>query len=197
MRMAVAVLTILSSAACVPAWRVAPLAAGAVPTRLPEKSNSTPSPWPKRSVSLAPGAISGACPSEQMSCFPGCAFVGDAYACGTELLLLAGGLAATLIYVAAAEALTLEDFCGKYGALCMKARPKAQPRRYPDKTVCIFIGSGGSPTWGKGLTCRYNCNGDRIEMRLEPPANRCPGEDALNNLIEWAKLKWLEITRLL
>jgi hypothetical protein len=123
--------------------------------------------------------------------------VGDTLACGNALIQVAGGLAASMIYLAAEEAISLQDFCGKYGALCAKARPKAEPRRFPDSTPCIFLGAGGSSMWGKGLTCKYNCKGEVLEMQLEPPEDHCPGDDATENLIEWLKIKWLEIKRVL
>jgi len=145
----------------------------------------------------APRSIAGACPSPEMSCYPGCAMVGDTLACGNALVLMAGSLAASLIYLAAEETISLQDFCGKYGTLCMKARPRAEPKRFPDSTPCIFLGAGGSPMWGKGLTCKYNCNNVVLEMQLVPPENRCPGDDTEKNLIEWLKIKWLEIKRVL
>ena len=149
-----------------------------------------------RSAPPAPGAISEACPSEQMSCYPGCAKVGDNYACGTALIALAGGLAAALVYVAAAEGLSLEAFCGKYGTLCAKAEPKAEPRRYPVDTICELVGSGGTVGWGKTLKCRYNCNGEVIELLVALPADKCPLEDMVN-WIKWEKIKGLPVGKIL
>lgn len=92
--------------------------------------------------------------------------VGDTLACGKALVLIAGSLAASMIYLAAEE-------------------------------PCIFLGAGGSSMWGKGLTCKYNCKGEVLEMQLDPPEDRCPGDDAPENLIEWLTIKWLEIKRVL
>lgn len=149
------------------------------------------------SKAASPRPIAEVCPTAEMSCYPGCALVGDTLACGPALVLMAGSLAASLVYLAAEEAISLQDFCGKYGTLCAKAKPRAEPQRFPDSTPCIFLGAGGSSMWGKGLTCKYNCKGEVLEMQLEPPENRCPGDDAKENLIEWLKIKWLEIKRVL
>lgn len=61
-----------------------------------------------------------ACPVETMSCYPGCAVVGDTYACGKTLIELTGSLAGAIEAVARADGLSLEDFCGKYEVLCAK-----------------------------------------------------------------------------
>jgi hypothetical protein len=65
----------------------------------------------------ASGLIAGVCPNPEMSCYPGCAMAGDTLACGKALVLIAGSLAASMIYLAAEEAIPLQDFCGRYGAL--------------------------------------------------------------------------------
>jgi hypothetical protein len=137
----------------------------------------------------------GVCPSTEMSCYPGCATVGDVYACGAQLILVAGSLAAALLVLANAEAMPIEDFCNKYGTLCAKAKPKAKPRRYPDNTDCQLLGSGGSSIWGKGLTCTYRCGGDTLVMQLEPPQSTCPGYDAPEGIVKWLLIKWLEIIK--
>jgi hypothetical protein len=61
-----------------------------------------------------------ACPVESMSCYPGCAVVGDTYACGKTLLEISGGLSAAIEAIAIHEGMSLEDFCGKYEILCTK-----------------------------------------------------------------------------
>ncbi len=44
--------------------------------------------------------------------------------------------------------------------------------------------------------CRYSCHGEIIEL-LVLPADKCPGEGAPNNRIEWRRLKWLPIENIL
>jgi hypothetical protein len=61
-----------------------------------------------------------ACPSEQMSCHPGCASVGDTHACGPRLLELAGTLEKAIELIARQESLSMEDFCKKHSVLCAK-----------------------------------------------------------------------------
>lgn len=139
--------------------------------------------------------IAQVCPTESMSCYPGCATVGDSYGCGAQLILLAGGLAAATLVLAKTEGMPLQDFCNKYGVLCAKARPRAEPQRFPDNTPCTLVGSGGSSIYGKGLTCKYKCNGEDLVMRLDPPESSCPGEDTIDYVIKWIAIKWLEIVR--
>lgn len=74
-------------------------------------------------------------------------------------------------------------------------RSCSSPRRYPDETHCIFLGAGGSSLWGKGLTCKYNCNDEVVEMQLAPPEDRCPGESV--GWVKWLEIKWLEIKKIL
>ena len=61
-----------------------------------------------------------ACPSESMSCHPGCANVGDVHACGQTLVDLAGNLEKAIELIASQEGLSLEDFCKKHDVLCAK-----------------------------------------------------------------------------
>lgn len=186
---------ILIMIACVTHWEAAPVMAGTAPLRLPTSPGPESQALPMRPDPPAPRAISGACPSEQMSCYPGCANVGDNYACGKALITLAGGLAAALAYLAAAEGLSLEAFCGKYGTLCAKAKPEAEPSRHPDHTPCHLVGSGGVAD--RLLKCRYKCNGELIQMLVAPPAIKCPGYGPRDNLIKWEKIKWLPIDKIL
>jgi hypothetical protein len=71
-----------------------------------------------------------ACPSETMSCYPGCAQVGEVYACGQQLITSAGGLAEAIIVLAEAEALSIEDFCKKHTVLCTKGGVQNKENEY-------------------------------------------------------------------
>ena len=163
--------------------------------RVPNGAPVVPVIVPMAPTGSHQSTISGPCPSPSMSCYPGCATVGESFACGNQLVLLAGGLAAALLYIAAAESLTLPDFCNKYGTLCAKAHSKAEPKRYADQEPCLFLGAGGDPMWRKGLTCKYRCKDDVLEMQLDPPESKCPGDDG--SLVDWGKIKWLDIKKIL
>ncbi|WP_169800780.1 hypothetical protein [Archangium gephyra] len=71
-----------------------------------------------------------ACPVETMSCYPGCAQVGELYACGAQLIVLAGGLTAALIAVAESEDTSVDDFCKKHTALCAKGGVQNKENEY-------------------------------------------------------------------
>lgn len=65
-----------------------------------------------------------------MSCYPGCAVVGDTYACGAGLVTLAGSLGAAIEAIALYEGLTMEDFCTKYEVLCAKGGKQNYANEY-------------------------------------------------------------------
>jgi hypothetical protein len=71
-----------------------------------------------------------ACPSETMSCYPGCAQVGEIYACGAQLIAVVGGLAAAIIAVAEADGMSIEDFCKKHTILCSKGGVQNKENEY-------------------------------------------------------------------
>jgi hypothetical protein len=71
-----------------------------------------------------------ACPSETMSCYPGCAQVGEIYACGAQLIAVAGGLAGAIIAVAEADGMSVDDFCKKHTILCSKGGVQNKENEY-------------------------------------------------------------------
>lgn len=71
-----------------------------------------------------------ACPVETMSCYPGCAQIGETYACGAQLIALAGSLAAAIIAVADAEGVSVEDFCKNNTILCSKGGVQNKANEY-------------------------------------------------------------------
>lgn len=73
------------------------------------------------------------------------------------------------------------------------AMPRSAANAKPASST--LVGSGGSSIYGKGLTCKYKCNGEDLVMRLDPPQSSCPGEDTIDYVIEWIAIKWLEIVR--
>jgi len=65
-----------------------------------------------------------------MSCYPGCVQVGELYACGAQLIILAGGLTAAIIVVAEAEDTSVDNFCKKHTALCAKGGVQNKENEY-------------------------------------------------------------------
>lgn len=75
-----------------------------------------------------------------MSCYPGCASVGGTYACGQQLVELAGSLASAIEVLATAEGLSLEDFCKKNEALCAKGGKQNIDNEYVEKARLLSKG---------------------------------------------------------
>lgn len=120
-----------------------------------------------------PGGLH-ACPVETMSCYPGCAVVGDTYACGAGLVTLAGGLAAAIEAIALYEGMTLEDFCAKYEVLCAKGGKKNIDNEYVRQAKELPKGTDPCK-WLRGLQEDASVRGDTIEEQKIKQAQKALG----------------------
>ena len=115
-----------------------------------------------------------ACPVETMSCYPGCAVVGDTYACGPGLVTLAGGLAAALEAIALYEGLTMEDFCTKYEVLCAKGGKQNYVNEYVRQAKDLPKGTDPCE-WLRGLQEDAAARGDTLEGQKIKKAQKVLG----------------------
>jgi hypothetical protein len=97
-----------------------------------------------------------------MSCYPGCAVVGDTYACGAGLVTLAGGMAGALEAIALYEGMTLEDFCTKYEVLCAKGGKQNYDNEYVRKARELPKGTDPCQ-WLRDLKQDASARGDTVE----------------------------------
>jgi hypothetical protein len=109
-----------------------------------------------------------------MSCYPGCAVVGDTYACGKTLIEIAGGLAAAIEAVALAEGLSLEDFCGKYEVLCAKGGKKNIDNEYVRKVKDLPKGTDPCE-WLRSLQKDASVRDDTVEVDKIKKAQKALG----------------------
>lgn len=120
-----------------------------------------------------PGGLH-ACPVETMSCYPGCAVVGDTYACGPGLVTLAGGLAAAIEAIALYEGMTLEDFCTKYEVLCAKGGKQNIDNEFVDQAK--VLPKGVDPCeWLRGLQNDASSRDDTAEVQKIKKAQKALG----------------------
>src|SRR5262249_40154665 len=125
------------------------------------------------STESLPGGLH-ACPVETMSCYPGCAVVGDTYACGAGLVTLAGGLTAALEAIALYEGLTMEDFCTKYEVLCAKGGKKNIDNEYVRQAKELPKGTDPC-NWLRGLQKEASARDDTAEVQKIKEAQKALG----------------------
>lgn len=125
------------------------------------------------STASRPGGLH-ACPVETMSCYPGCAVVGDTYACGAGLITLAGGLGAAIEAVALYEGMTLEDFCTKFEVLCAKGGKKNIDNEYVRQVKALPKGTDPC-TWLRGLQKDASARDDSEEVQKIKAAQKALG----------------------
>ncbi|PTL79667.1 polymorphic toxin type 34 domain-containing protein [Vitiosangium sp. GDMCC 1.1324] len=115
-----------------------------------------------------------ACPSETMSCYPGCAVVGDTYACGQTLITITGSLAAAIEAIALHEGLSMEDFCEKYEVLCAKGGKKNIDNEYVREAK--ELPKGADPCeFLRGLQNAAAASGDTVEEQKIKQAQKALG----------------------
>ena len=109
-----------------------------------------------------------------MSCYPGCAVVGDTYACGKTLIELTGGLAGAIEAVALSESMSLEDFCEKYEVLCAKGGKQNIDNEYVLQARDLPKGTDPC-AWLRDLQKDAAARGDTAEVRKIKRAQKALG----------------------
>lgn len=115
-----------------------------------------------------------ACPVESMSCYPGCASVGDTYACGKTLIEITGSLGGAIEAIALYEGLSLEDFCGKYEVLCAKGGKQNIDNEFVEKAKALPKGVDPCE-WLRGLQQDAAARDDTAQVQKIKKAQKALG----------------------